>query len=102
MIMMDRYTKAVLTIIAAALCVLALREVIPSATAFGQSDGGGVVGYFAKPCKLEVTIADPSAFQTETLPPGADPCHDLPPCALMVCASAASITAYGVWVCSAA
>lgn len=53
----DRYTKVVLTIIAAALSVLALRELVPSATAFGQSDCGGRGAYgIDRPCKLEVTI----------------------------------------------
>lgn len=49
---MDRYTKAVLTIIAAALAVIALREVIPSATALGQSNCGGTYN----PCNLNVTV----------------------------------------------
>ena len=38
--MVDRYTKSVLTVIAAALCVLALQNAIGSAGAVGEICGG--------------------------------------------------------------
>ena len=55
---MDRYTKIVLTIIAAALCAIVVRNEIPTATAFGQSACGGEIGMgrLTRPCHLVVTI----------------------------------------------
>ena len=54
---MDRYTKIVLTIIAAALCAIVIRNEIPTAGAFGQSSCGGTrYSGTPDPCHLAVTI----------------------------------------------
>ena len=51
---MDFYAKGILTIIAAALCVLVVQNAIPGATAFGHDKGCGQSQY--APCYLDVRI----------------------------------------------
>ena len=53
---MDRYTKIVLTIIAAALCAIVVRNEIPTAAAIGGVTCGSAVGRVPGPCHLAVTI----------------------------------------------
>ena len=53
--MLDRYTKAVLTVIAAALVVLVLQNAFPGARAQSGSTCGGA----RNPCYVTATPSDP-------------------------------------------
>ena len=51
-IKVDPYTKVVLTVIAAALCILIGQNMVPSASALGQSSCGSIVS----PCHVEIAV----------------------------------------------
>ncbi len=49
----DGYTKVVLTVIAAALCILVGQNMVPTASAFGESD----CGRSFSPCVIELRVS---------------------------------------------
>ena len=51
-IKIDAYTKIVLTVIAAVLCILVGQNMVPPASALGQSNCGSVLS----PCHIEIDV----------------------------------------------